>query len=261
MKLRRLTRKRATDEVYEALRDAILSRGFKPGERLQVEDIALKLGVSLTPVRHSVQRLCTEGLVEIRPRSGTFVATLTVEDIQSTFEVRCALECLAAELAIPRMSRAIAQEFDELLALLRQPVHDEEALRKHEQANSDLHQTLLQASRNKRLEEVYAGLNAHLTIARIHASESRKTETSLESPFQGKEWLARFTQEQFEHEEIVAALKAKQVERARECLRKHIYRAKDAMIASFAAVSAPATARAGRRPDGASPSKRKRSRS
>ena len=82
MKLRRITRKRATDEVYEALREAILTRGFKPGERLQVEEIAEKLGVSLTPVRHSVQRLCTEGLIEIRPRSGTFVATLTKDDIR-----------------------------------------------------------------------------------------------------------------------------------------------------------------------------------
>ncbi|MCX6586721.1 MAG: GntR family transcriptional regulator [Acidobacteria bacterium] len=257
MKLRRLTRKRATDEVYEALRDAILTRGFKPGERLQVEEIAEKLGVSLTPVRHSVQRLCTEGLIEIRPRSGTFVATLTVEDIQSTFEVRCALECLAAELAIPRLSRAMEAEFDELLALLRQPVAHEESLRLHEEANSDLHQTLLQAAGNKRLEEVYAGLNAHLTIARIHASESRKTET----PFQSKEWLARFAQEQGEHEEIVAALKAKHVQRAQECLRKHIYRAKDAMIASFAAVSAPATGRSGKKSGAAAPSKRKRSRS
>jgi DNA-binding GntR family transcriptional regulator len=255
MKLRRLTRKRATDEVYEALRDAILTRGFKPGERLQVEEIANKLGVSLTPVRHSVQRLCTEGLIEIRPRSGTFVATLTVEDIQSTFEVRCALECLAAELAVSRLTRAVEQEFGELLDLLRKPVNDEEALRKHEEANRDLHQTLLQASGNKRLEEVYAGLNAHLTIARIHASESRKAETA----FQSKEWLARFQQEQAEHDEIVAALQAKDVKRAQEALRKHIYRAKDAMIASFAAVSAPASGRAGKRADAAAPSKRKRS--
>lgn len=257
MKLRRLTRKRATDEVYEALRDAILTRGFKPGERLQVEEIANKLGVSLTPVRHSVQRLCTEGLIEIRPRSGTFVATLTVEDIQSTFEVRCALECLAAELAIARLTRAVEKEFDELLGLLRTPVGDEEALRKHEEANSDLHQTLLQASGNKRLEEVYAGLNAHLTIARIHASESRKTETA----FQSKEWLVRFQQEQAEHEEIVAALKAKDVKRAQEALRKHIYRAKDAMIASFAAVFGPASGRASKKSDEATPSKRKRSHS
>lgn len=254
MKLRRLTRKRATDEVYEALRDAILTRGFKPGERLQVEEIAQKLGVSLTPVRHSVQRLCTEGLIEIRPRSGTFVATLTVEDIQSTFEVRCALECLAAELAVPRLTRAVESEFEELLELLRKPVDSEVALRKHEEANSDLHQTLLQASGNKRLEEVYTELNAHLTIARIHASESRKAETA----FQSKEWVVRFQQEQAEHEEIVAALKTKDVKRAQESLRKHIYRAKDAMIASFAAVFAPASGPAGKRADAAAPSKQRR---
>jgi GntR family transcriptional regulator, rspAB operon transcriptional repressor len=257
MKLRRLTRRRATDEVYEALREAILTRGFVPGERLQVEEIAQKLGVSLTPVRHSVQRLCTEGLIEIRPRSGTFVATLTMEDIQSTFEVRCALECLAAELAIPRLTAKELDRMEDLVTLLKKPVTSEETLRKHEEANSELHEALLAGSGNKRLEEMYVGLNAHLTIARIHASESRKTETA----FQGKEWLTRFKQEQAEHAEIVAALRAGDVSRAQAALRQHIYRAKDAMMATHAAVNAPASGPAGKTKGEAAPSGQKRSRS
>jgi len=257
MKLRRITRKRATDEVYEALREAILTRGFKPGERLQVEDIAEKLGVSLTPVRHSVQRLCTEGLIEIRPRSGTFVATLTKDDIQSTFEVRCALECLAAELAIPRLTAKMLGEMDECLALLRKAVTSEEMLRKHELANSELHRLLLEAAGNQRLVEMYGGLNAHLTIARIHASESRKTETA----FQSKEWLARFQQEQAEHEAIVAALRAGDVSRAQGALRQHIYRAKDAMMATHESVSERGSERVSKTKGGVSPSVRRRSHS
>ena len=92
MKLRRLTRKRATDEVYDTLREAILNRMFKPGERLQVDEIAERLGVSLTPVRHAIQQLATEGLIEIKPRSGTFVATLSLEEIEATFDVRIDLK-------------------------------------------------------------------------------------------------------------------------------------------------------------------------
>src|SRR6185295_5329524 len=98
-----LTRRRATDEVYDVLRASILDHRFRPGERLFVDQIAAHLGVSLTPVRHALQQLATEGLVEIRPRSGTYVASLTDADISETFEIRRALEYLAAESAVSRI--------------------------------------------------------------------------------------------------------------------------------------------------------------
>src|SRR5438128_2713360 len=95
-----LARRRATDEVYDVMRRSILTNVFRPGQRLPIEEIANQLGVSLTPVRHAIQQLATEGLIEIRPRSGTFVASLDVQDIAETFDIRRALECLAAEGAV-----------------------------------------------------------------------------------------------------------------------------------------------------------------
>ena len=226
MKLRRLTRKRATDEVYENLRDAILNRLFKPGERLQVDEIAERLGVSLTPVRHAIQQLATEGLIEIKPRSGTFVAMLSLEDIEATFDVRIALECLAAEKAIDRVRPADLQRLDELLDVLRKPVSSEEILRKHEKANSDLHLLLMEASGNRRLAEIYKGLNAHLTIARIHAAERN----SGDDPRPAQEIAKRFSAEQAEHEEIVGALRARDLPRMQTAVRKHIGRAKESLM-------------------------------
>src|SRR6266704_2236481 len=99
MELTKIRRERAVDAVYEALRQAIVSSLMKPGERLKVDELAQKLGVSLTPVRSAIQQLANEGLVEIRPRSGTFVASLSPRDVEETFEIRCALECLAGEKA------------------------------------------------------------------------------------------------------------------------------------------------------------------
>jgi len=226
MKLRRLTRKRATDEVYENLRDAILNRLFKPGERLQVDEIAERLGVSLTPVRHAIQQLATEGLIEIKPRSGTFVATLSLEDIDATFDVRIALECLAAEKAMDRVRPAGVQKLDELLDLLRKPVINEDALRKHEKANTELHLLLIEAAGNRRLTEIYKGLNAHLTIARIHAAERNTNE----DPRPAQEIAKRFAAEQSEHDEIVAALKARDLPRMQAAVRNHIGRAKASLM-------------------------------
>jgi GntR family transcriptional regulator, rspAB operon transcriptional repressor len=222
MKLKKLTRKRATDEVYEALRDGILNRLFLPGDRMQVDEIAAKLGVSLTPVRHAIQQLATEGLIEIKPRSGTFVATLSMEDIEATFEVRTALECLAAEKAVARAGMADLAKLDALLAVLRQPVSSPDAMRRHERANSDFHQLLIEIAGNKRLAEIYTGLNAHLTIARIHASEqSTRAPQNLDK---------RFAIEQAEHEEIVAALRARDLARMQAALKAHITRAQQSLI-------------------------------
>lgn len=226
MKLRRLTRKRATDEVYENLRGAILNRLFKPGERLQVDEIAERLGVSLTPVRHAIQQLATEGLIEIKPRSGTFVATLSLEDIEATFDVRIALECLAAEKAMEHVRNADLQKLDDLLELLRKPVISEETLRKHEKANSELHQLLIEAAGNRRLTEIYKGLNAHLTIARIHAAERQPDQ----DPRPAQEIAKRFAAEQCEHDEIVASLKARDLPRMQAAVRMHIARAKASLM-------------------------------
>ena len=162
MKLPRLQRERAVDAVYNALRQAIVSYGLKPGTRLNVEELAEQLGVSLTPVRSAIQQLSTEGLVDIKPRSGTFVASLTAQDVEETFRIRCALECLAAEDAIGRLGEQDFKRLRELLKAMKRPLKTEADREAHERNNSELHQTILRASGNRRLQEMYDALNAHI---------------------------------------------------------------------------------------------------
>ncbi len=219
MELAKLQRERAVDAVYEALRQAIVSSLMKPGERLNVEDLAQKLGVSLTPVRGAIQQLATEGLVEIRPRSGTFVANLTEQDVEETFKIRCALECLAAEEGISNISPKDVDRLRELLQLLQKPVKTEEDQAVHEKNNSDLHQIIMRSSNNRRLMELYEGLQAHIKIARIHGAESN--------------WATRLQEEHVEHEAIVAAIERRDAKELCAALRKHIYRAKDALVATL----------------------------
>ena len=95
--LAKIEQRRAVDEVYERLREAILTKQFSPGQRLDTEAIAQQLGVSLTPVRSAIELLAADGLVDVQPRSGTFVTTLSAQDVENTLDIRCALECLAAQ--------------------------------------------------------------------------------------------------------------------------------------------------------------------
>lgn len=219
MELARLQRERAVDSVYQALRQAIVSYGIKPGERLNVEDLADKLGVSLTPVRGAVQQLATEGLVEIRPRSGTFVANLSSQDVEETFRIRCALESLAAEDGLANISLQQIRRLKELLRSLRKPVRSDDNRQAHERDNTELHQIIVRASGNRRLIDMYEALNAHIKIARIHGAETN--------------WQVRVHQEEAEHEAIVRAIEARDATALCAALREHIYRAKDALVASL----------------------------
>ena len=226
MDFARIQRKRAADEVYEAMRQAIITSVFKPGERLQVDEIAQKLGVSLTPVRQALQQLATEGLIEIHARSGTYVTTVSPQDIEETFELRCALECLAGERAIRRIRPAQIARLHELLDILAAPLDEEDAkIKEHERANFEFHQILIDAAESRRLAELYDSLNAHIKIARIHKSEPKHVA--------GANWTTRLRQEQIEHEAIVLALEAKDEAALAAALRRHIYRAKDDLLNSL----------------------------
>ncbi len=229
MDLTRITRRRATDEVYDAMRQAILTRVFKPGERLQVEEISEKLGVSLTPVRHALQQLATEGLVDIHPRSGTYVSSVSPEDIEETFEIRCALECLAAERAMTRIAPEQVSRARELLLTLSKPLEGDRGLKDHERANSEFHQVLIDASGSRRISELYESLNAHIKIARIHTSENHE--------HRRHDWTLRLQEEQKEHEAIVEALESRDVAALTDALRKHIYRAKDSLVIALKELS------------------------
>ena len=221
MELTKLHRERAVDAVYQALRQAIISNGLKPGERLNVDDLARRLGVSLTPIRGAVQQLATEGLVEIRPRSGTFVASLNAKDVEETFRIRCALECLAAEDAITRMSAAEIRRMRDQLKHLRRVPKSTEECEAHERHRADLHQVILTAAGNRRLQEIYDALNAHIKIARL-------TIISL------ADLGSRIHQEYLNHEAIVDAFEARDLERACKALRNQMNHVKTALMAGLA---------------------------
>lgn len=216
MSIAPVRRERASDAAYGSLRQAIMDQVFLPGERLNVHEIARKLGVSLTPAKEALSRLASEGLVEIRPRSGTFVTDISPEDVAETFELRMALECLAAEKAVERFTAQDLEGLDRMLADLERPLVSERDRIAHDRANVDFHNFIVERSGNRRLIQLYRSLNAHIKIARIHRSHER--------------WASRLAEEQAEHREIAEALKARDAERARAALRRHIGRAAQDLI-------------------------------
>jgi DNA-binding GntR family transcriptional regulator len=106
------------DRAYVALRDRIVTLGLAPGTAVREDALMAELAIGRTPLREAVKRLALEGLVEVRPRSGTYVTDVEASDIVHLSEVRAELEAQAARLAAKRMDdarRAVAAELDAAL--------------------------------------------------------------------------------------------------------------------------------------------------
>lgn len=80
------------DRVYAELRRRIRELSLPPGTPIRKEEVALTLGVSRAPVSEAVARLADEGLVEVFPQHGSFVAPIRAADVRESLFIRTALE-------------------------------------------------------------------------------------------------------------------------------------------------------------------------
>jgi len=90
-----------TDRVYEVLRRRIRELALAPGAPLRKEEIALELGVSRAPVSDAISRLAEEGLIDVFPQHGSFVALIRSSDVRESLFVRTALEVEAMRRLAP----------------------------------------------------------------------------------------------------------------------------------------------------------------
>lgn len=103
------------DRVRDALRSRIGEGRLRPGDRLFEQDLAAEFGVSRVPVREAIRMLQSEGLVEVLPRRrGVFVRSLDRRQVEELFDVREALEGLAARLAAQLVAQQSAEAVERL---------------------------------------------------------------------------------------------------------------------------------------------------
>jgi len=196
---------RRSDEVYEWLRRAIVTGELRPNEPLIEADLAEKLAVSRTPVRESLQRLASMGLILPRKR-GWSVREYTPLEIRENSEVRIGLEGYATFLAAERASES---ELSVILALHRSRLDlktADEALRV--KTNREFHDSIIAAAGNPRLTNaIYASGQFYFNapIARLTFEEELRLGNA-------------------EHERIVDCLLARDAAGAETAMRDHIRR-------------------------------------
>jgi DNA-binding GntR family transcriptional regulator len=148
------------DRAYVALRDRIVTLRLPPGTALREDRLMDELGLGRTPLREAVKRLALEGLVDVRPRSGTYVTEVEAHDIVHISEVRAELEAQAARLAATRMddeARAQAAGLDaELTAIDGTGSFDA-----YMHLDERVHRFVWEAARNPYLADVLERFWAH----------------------------------------------------------------------------------------------------
>ncbi len=200
-----LRHKTLHERVYEALLGLIGAGALAPGDQLDEQALAARLGVSRTPLRAAIARLSQEGLVVTLPYRGSFVRRFTVEEIDGLYEVRAALEGLAARKAARRLTPAGLQTIGAILDEC-QVALDAGDVEAYGQADARFHRALAEAAGNPTLVETLDGLR--LRIHRFRDLANR--EPGL------RRRAAR------EREQIVDALARRDAEAAGRLLEQHI---------------------------------------
>jgi len=196
--------------VLEALRDAIVSGILEPGERLMEIQLAEEMGVSRTPVREAIRKLELEGFIVMIPRKGAYVAGVSYKDIKDVFEIRAALEGLAAGLAAEKVTDEEIEQLERILHYEKEP----DTLDEMVQNDTDFHAFLYKAARNDKLIGILANLRENV---------QRYRTTSLAVPGRVKYAIQ-------EHREIVDAVARHDVEEARNLAAAHIENAAEVMF-------------------------------
>ena len=205
------------DRAYRLLLDQILTNQIESETPLSERKLADALQVGRTPIREAIRDLVRDGVLEVRPARGTFVRQLSLEDVREIYEIRSALEgmaaCLAAERggtpALPAYGARFRDMIDRPAAFDAAAMYD---------CGAEFHLEVFRAAGNRNLMQIYEPLRLRFRVAlglprfydheRVHASVK-------------------------EHLAILEAIENLDGRKAQQLMRDHLARGLDARMRIF----------------------------
>lgn len=204
------------EQVANRLRQMLVENQIPPGAKLNERELSEVLQVSRTPLREAIKMLAAEGLVELLPNRGAIAVELSEVDVLNTFEVMAGLESQSGELATQRITEAElaeikAMHFEMMAAYTRRDLSN------YYRLNSLIHQAINAAAKNPVLSNTYALVNARLQALRFKSNQDEE------------KWKTAVR----EHEQMIAALSARDAQAMRAVLLAHLYNKRDVVIAQL----------------------------
>jgi DNA-binding GntR family transcriptional regulator len=208
-----IVRRTLHDEVAQRLRAMLVEGHIPPGAKLNERELCALLKVSRTPLREAIKLMAAEGLVDLLPNRGAAAVQLSETDVLHSFEVLAQLEGLSGELAAQRISAAEVAEiaalhYEMLACFARQD------LAGYYRLNAQIHTAINQAARNPVLTKTYREINARVQALRFRTNQNE----------------AKWQNAVKEHEQMLAALQARDPGALRTILIEHLLHKRDMVV-------------------------------
>lgn len=208
-----VTKRTLAEQLETALRTEILLGELKPGARLRAEEIAVRYGVSHTPIREALRSLAADALVSLDPHAGAQVASVTLEDLRDVYRTRLLLEPEALRAAIENGDDAWERDLLAALEALviefrRRGTHPRDAAHARAEAHRHFDQTLFAPCGSGWLLRLVRMMSRHSERYRVVLRAARGIDRDLEH----------------EHRAIAEAAIARDEGRALAALEGHLRR-------------------------------------
>jgi DNA-binding GntR family transcriptional regulator len=204
------------EDAYKALKEAIRDNVFPPGFQGSEQEMALRLGMSRTPVHEAIIRLQEDGLVRVLSKRGVTVCPLAPEDVREIYDVIIAIESMAAELLAARPDeerQPVADALQEATARMEAALRDDD-LPAWAAADDLFHRTLVERCGNGRIRRIAQTVTDQAHRARMLTLKLRPKPTGSIAA----------------HERIIGAIREGRAAEAHRSARDHRVGARDELV-------------------------------
>jgi DNA-binding GntR family transcriptional regulator len=204
-------------QVYDVLKERVLDRTYRPGDKLNVDALARELSVSSTPIRESLGRLVAEGLARAEPFVGFFVADMPSRDYyEQLYDFRLVIEpWAAAETARRRPTDTLAVLRESVDAMKKGTLSKRYArYRGFAEADAAFHAAVVAGTGNEPAMKAYEDLRIHLHLSRLYIDRDQDTDES-----------------RTQHAAILDAIRAGRAKDAAAHMREHVRTSKERLLA------------------------------
>jgi DNA-binding GntR family transcriptional regulator len=200
-----IPRRTLHDELVALVRNMITEGELRPGSRIAETRLCTRFGVSRTPLREALKVLSVEGLVQLLPNKGATVVRVTHKQVEEILAILGALEALAGELACARIDEESIARIKSAHGQMVEHFCNGEKL-SYYKLNCTIHEAILEAADNKMLGETHSMLQARLSTLLFVAPDSPP----------------RWAEAVEDHEQMMAALEARDGAKFAQIARRHI---------------------------------------
>lgn len=193
----------ARDLAERTLRRLIVDGTLAPGERLNEVAIAQDAGISRGPLREAIQRLASEGLLQVVTHKGAYVRRIRIDELRDLYHVRCALESYALRMLIEKADPSALDQLTIVLEASQAEVSSHTGY----PLDLDFHSHLIRLSDNAALLRAWSDVHARISLARARSGgQDARAHDALD-----------------EHREVLDAIQARDAIAGRKALERHLW--------------------------------------